>query len=158
MGRREPGKYPYDYTAGDDSRFADSGVGGTLRGLHGPGQGMGITEGVVCRVQVLGADGALLDQVEAGKPGKEHRLRGTVPGDRVDVTVLARHLDGEDAALTATWTVVMTGDLDDVVRFGVGPAWEQVAGVDGGELHREPTTPTPTCWGAGVRLRGARPG
>ena len=115
MGRRRPGKYPYDYTPGDDGRFADSGVGGTLRVLHGPGRGMGMTEGVVCRVEVFGADGALLDEAEAGKLGKEHRPRRTVPGDRV-------------------------------------------AGVDAGELPREPATPTPQLWGAGVRLRGARPG
>ena len=157
MGRRKPGKYPYDYTAGDGARFADSGVGGTLRVLHDPGQGMGITEGVVCRVEVLGADCALLDQAEAGKLGKEHRLRGTVPGDRVDVTVSAHHEAGADGELTATRPVVLTGDLDDVVRFGVGPGWEQVAGVDAGELPWEPTPPTPQLWGAGVRLRGARP-
>ena len=157
MGRRKPGKYPYDYTPGDDGRFADSGVGGTLRVLHGPGQGMRITEGVVCRVQVLGTDGALLDEAGAGKLGKEHRLRGTVPGDRVDVTVTAHHEADADGELTATGTVVLTGDLDDVVRFGVGPGWEQVAGVDAGELPWEPTAPTSQRWGAGVRLRGARP-
>lgn len=122
VGRRKPGKYPYDYTAGDDARFADSGVGGTLRVLHGPGQGMGITEGVVCRVEVLGQDGALLDEAWAGKLGKEHRLHGTVPGDRVDVTVSAHHEPGADGGLTATRTVVLTGDLDHVVRFGSGLA------------------------------------
>jgi hypothetical protein len=158
VGRRKPGKYPYDYTAGDDARFADSGVGGTLRVLHGPGQGMGITEGVVCRVEVLGEDGDLLDEAEAGKLGKEHRLHGTVPRDRdrVDVTVTAHHEPDADAELTATRTVVLTGDLDDVVRFGVGPGWDRVAAVDAGELPWEPTTPTPTTWGAGVQLRGAR--
>ena len=157
MGRRKPGKYPYDYTAGDDARFADSGVGGTLRVLHGPGQGMGITEGVVCRVEVLGQDGDLLDEAWAGKLGKEHRLHGTTPGDRVDVTVSAHKEPGADGELTATRTVVLTGDLDDVVRFGVGPGWDQVAAVDAGELPWEPTTPTRVTWGAGLRLRGARP-
>jgi hypothetical protein len=157
VGRRKPGKYPYDYTAGDDARFADSGVGGTLRVLHGPGQGMGITEGVVCRVEVLDEDGALLDQAEAGKLGKEHRLRGTAPGDRIDVTVSAHHDADADGELTAMRTVVLTGDLDDVVRFGVGPSWEQVAGVDAGDLPWERTAPTSQLWGAGVRLRGARP-
>ena len=121
MGRRRPGKYPYDYTVGDDRRFANSGVGGTSRVLHGPGRGMGITEGVICQVQVLDGDGALLDAAEAGKLGKEHRLRGTVPGDRVDVTVSAHHGADADGELTATRTVVLTGDLDDVVRFGVAP-------------------------------------
>ena len=125
--------------------------------LHGPEQGMGITEGVVCRVEVLGQDGDLLDEAWAGKLGKEHRLRGTVPGDRVEVTVTA-HLESDaEGELNATRTVVLTGDLDDVVRFGVGPGWDRVAGVDAGELTWEPTTPTPTTWGAGVRLRGARP-
>ena len=70
----------------------------------------------------------------------------------------ARHLDGGDAELTATRTVVLPGDLDDVVRCGVGPGWEQVAAVDAGESTREPTTPTSDRWGAGVRLRGARDG
>ena len=154
MGRRKPGKYPYDYTPGDDGRFADSGVGGTLRVLHGPGRGMGVTGGVVCRVEVLGADGALLDEAYAGKLGKEHRLRGTVPGDRVEVTVTAHHESAEDGELTATRTVVLPGDLDDVVRFGVGPGWDGVAGVDAGELPWEPTS---ALWGAGVRLRCARP-
>ena len=158
MGRRRPGKYPYDYTPGDDGRFADSGVGGTLRVLHGPGRGMGVPEGVVCRVEVFGADGALLDEAEAGTLGKEHRLRRTVPGDRVEVTVSAHHECDAESELGATQTVVLTGDLVDVVRFGVGPGWDRVAGVDAGELPREPATPTPQLWGAGVRLRGARPG
>lgn len=158
MGRRKPGEYPYDYTPGDDRRFADSGVGGTLRVLHGPGRGMGVPEGVVCRVEVFGADGALLDEAQAGSLGKEHRLRGTVPGDRVEVTVTAHHESDAESELTATRTVVLTGDLDDVIRFGVGPAWDEVAGVDAGELPCEPATPTPQRWGAGVRLRGARPG
>jgi hypothetical protein len=157
VGRRKPGKYPYDYTAGDDARFADSGVGGTLRVLHGPGQGMGITEGVVCRVEGLGEDGDLLDDAWAGMLGKDHRLRGTVPGDRVEVTVTAHHEPNADGELIVTWTVVLTGNLDDVVRFGVGPGWDRVAGVDAGELPWEPTTPTRVTRGAGVRLRGARP-
>ncbi len=72
-----------------------------------------------------------------------------MPGDRVDVTVTAHHDADPDRELTATRMVVLTGDLDDVVRFGVGPGWEQVAGVDAGELPREPTTPTPQRWGAG---------
>lgn len=157
MGRRKPGKYPYDYTAGDDGRFADSGVGGTLRVLHGPGQGMGITDGVVCQVDVLGVDGALLDQSGAGKFGKEHRLHGTVPGDRVEVTVRARHVDAETGELSTTRKVVLTGDLDDVVRFGVGPGWDEVAALDAGERPWEPTMPTPVRWGAGVRMRGSQP-
>src|SRR5215210_4409654 len=97
MGRRRTaGKYPYDYTDGDDRRFADSGVGGTLRVLHGPGRGMGVTDGVACRVEVLSADGDLLDESGAGTFGKEHRQRGTVPGDRVSVTVSASYEnDGE---------------------------------------------------------------
>jgi hypothetical protein len=157
VGRRKPGKYPYDYTPGDDGRFLDSGAGGTLRVLHGPGRGMGVTEGVTCRVEVLGADGALLDEAWAGKLGKEHRLRRTVAGDAVDVTVTARFDPDDGDELTATRTVVLTGDLDDVIRFGVGPGWEQVAGLDAGELPWQPTAPTSSCWGAGVRLRGARP-
>lgn len=68
MGRRKPGTYPYHYTPGDDRRFADSGVGGTLRVLHGPGRGMGLPEGVACRVEVFGADGALWDEAEARTP------------------------------------------------------------------------------------------
>jgi hypothetical protein len=158
VGRREPGTYPYDYTPGDDSRFAGSGAGGTLRVLHGPGRGMGVPEGVACRVEVFGADGALLDEAEAGTFGKEHRLRRTVPGDRVEVTVSAHHESDAESELTTTRTVVLTGDLDDVVRFGVGPGWDQVAAVDAGELPWEPATPTLHHWGAGVRLRGARPG
>jgi hypothetical protein len=157
VGRRRPGKHPYDYTSGVDRRFLESGVGGTLRVLHGPGRGMGVPEGVVCRVEVAGADGALLDEAEAGRLGKEHRLRRTAPGDRVEVTVSAHH-EADPNVLTATRTVVLTGDLADVVRFGVGPGWDRVAGIDAGELPREPATPTPQRWGAGVRLRGARPG
>jgi len=38
------------------------------------------------------------------------------------------------------------------------PGWDRVAGVDAGELPWEPATPTPQLWGAGVRLRGVRPG
>ena len=99
MGRRrKPGKYPYDYTAGDDGRFADSGLGGTLRVLHGPGRGMGITEGVVCRVEVVAADGAFLDESAAGKFGKEHRLHGTAPGDRITVEVTGRFAGDDDDA------------------------------------------------------------
>jgi hypothetical protein len=122
---------------------------------------MGRTEGVTCRVEVRGADGAPLDEAWAGKLGKEHRLRGTVPGDTVEVTVTAR-FDPDDGAgdgdeLAATRTVVLTGDLDQVVRFGVGPGWDEVAGRDAGELPWQPTVPTSSCWGAGARLRGARP-
>jgi len=123
--------------------------------LHGPEQGMGITEGVVCRVEVLGQDGALLDEAEAGKLGKEHRLRATAPGDRVDVIVSASY--ASDGELNATRTVVLTGDLDDVVCFGVGPGWEQVAAVDAGELPWQPTAPTSARWGAGYGCAGARP-
>jgi hypothetical protein len=36
--------------------------------------------------------------------------------------------------VTTGGSLVLTGDLDDVVRFGVGPAWAQVAAVDAGEL------------------------
>lgn len=155
MGRRKPGKYPYDYTVGDDGRFADSGVGGTLRVLHGPGRGMGITDGVVCDVEVLD-DGDLIDQCRAGKFGKEHRLHGTEPGDRVQVTVRARHEDAEPGELAVTRSVMLTGDLDDVVRFGVGPAWDEVAALDAGDRPWAPSVPTPLRWGAGVRMRGAR--
>ncbi|CCG04338.1 hypothetical protein [Blastococcus saxobsidens] len=162
MGRRrKPGKYPYDYTDGDDRRFADSGVGGTLRVLHGPGRGMGVPEGVVCQVEVRATDGDVLDVSEAGKFGKEHRLHATAPGDRVEVTVAARYA-GDDAAvpmlneLSATQEVVLTGDLDDVVRFGVGPAWEEVLAIDTGDL-RPDAAPTACRWGAGARIRGARP-
>ncbi|SNR31122.1 hypothetical protein [Blastococcus mobilis] len=167
MGRRKAGKYPFDYTDGDDRRLADSGVGGTLRVLHGPGRGMGVTDGVVCQVQVL-TEGDVLGESTAGKFGKEHRLRGTAPGDRVTVTVTAR-FDADDACgcgspdcdpvpdeLITTHDVVLTGDLRDVVRFGVGPAWAQVAAVDTGELNPNAVDPAACRWGAGVRLRGAR--
>ena len=80
MGRRKPGEYPYDYTSGDDSRFADSGVGGTLRVLHGPGRGMGTPDGVVCRVEVFGADGALLDEAEAGRLARSTACAAPCPG------------------------------------------------------------------------------
>ena len=146
MGRRRPGTHPYDYTPGDDRRFADSGAGGTLRVLHGPGRGMGLPEGVACRVEVFGADGALLDEAQAGALGKEHRLRWTVPGDRVEVTVSAYHESGAGRERIATRTVVLTGDLDDVVRFGVGPGWDQVAGIDAGELPWEPSTTEHSRW------------
>jgi hypothetical protein len=80
VGRRRPGKHPYDYTAGDDRRFLDSGVGGTLRVLHGPGRGMGIPEGVVCRVEVSGADGALLDEAEAAGSARSTACAAPRPG------------------------------------------------------------------------------
>jgi hypothetical protein len=155
MGRRrKAGKYPYDYTAGDDVRFADSGVGGTLRVLHGPGRGMGVPEGVVCRVEVVAADGTFLDESHEGKLGKEHRLHGTVPGDRITVEV-AGHFAGEEELRTA-FAVELTGDLEDVVRFGVGPAWPQVEAIDSGERYVADDVPTACRWGAGVRIRGAR--
>ena len=165
MGRRKPGKYPFDYTAGDDRRFAGSGVGGTLRVLHGPGRGMGVKEGVVCRVEVTAADGTFLDESHAGKLGKEHRLRGTAPGDRITVAVAAR-FDGGDGdrgsadcapvlgEQTAACVIELTGDLDDVVRFGVGPAWAEVEAIDGGEGYTADDVPTACRWGAGVRIRG----
>ena len=156
MGRRKPGTYPYDYTAGDDGRFVDSGLGGTLRVLHGPGRGMGLTEGIVCQVEVREEDGAVLDESRAGKFGKEHRLHGTAPGDRVDVVVRAAH-EAEGGELTTARSVVLTGNLDDVVRFGVGPGWDDVAALDAGERPPKPAAPTPARWGAGVRIRGARP-
>jgi hypothetical protein len=157
MGRRKAGKYPYDYTVGDDGRFADSGMGGTLRVLHGPGRGMGVTEGVVCRVEALTADGAWLDESYAGKLGKEHRLRGTAPGDRITVSVTGRFDgDGECDELTTACGIDLTGDLDDVVRFGVGPAWAQVEAIDTGERSAAEDIPTASHWGAGVRIRGAR--
>ena len=167
MARRKRGTYPYDYTPGDERRFADSGVGGTLRVLHGPGRGMGVTEGVVCVVEVTRADGAFLGASEAGKLGKEYRLHGTVPGDRITVAVTARFAgDGECGCgsddctpvleeLAGECAVALTGDLDDVVRFGLGPAWQQVAAIDTGELGRD-SAPTACRWGAGVRIRGAR--
>ncbi len=155
MGRRRPGEHPYDYTAGDDRRFLDSGVGGTLRVLHGPGRGMGVPEGVVCRVEVGGADGALLDEAEAGRLGKEHRRRGTAPRNWADVTVSASCTAAGE--LTAERIVVLTGDLADVVRSGVGPCPDQMAGVDAGELPRGPATLTSRLRGAGVPVRGARP-
>ncbi|UOY01893.1 hypothetical protein [Blastococcus sp. PRF04-17] len=163
MGRRKPGKYPFDYTAGDDRRFLDSGVGGTVRVLHGPGRGMGMTEGVVCRVEVTTADDGVLDVSHAGKLGKEHRLRGTAPGDRIGVEVTGR-FDGDDCdcgsadcapvldELTSACVVQLTGDLDDVVRFGVGPAWAKVEAIDAGEY--DDAVPTACHWGAGVRIRG----
>jgi hypothetical protein len=92
--RRNPEKYPYDYTEGDDRGFADSGTGGTLRVVHGPGRGMGVTDGVACRVEVIAADGALLD--EAGKLGKENRLHGTATdGTGVCACALGGH-DGRE--------------------------------------------------------------
>ncbi len=153
MGRRSRGRHPYDYTTGDDLRFGDSGVGGTLRVLHGPGRGMGVPEGVVCRVEVLATEGRFVDECREGKFGKEHRLRGTVPGDRVTVTV---HGGFGEEQMTAARTVRLTGDLADVVRFGVGPAWELVAAIDTGDAEPPDCAPDPGTWGAGVRLRGAR--
>jgi hypothetical protein len=170
MGRRrKAGKYPYDYTDGDDRRFADSGAAGTLRVLHGPGRGMGVTEGVLCRVEVLAADGHLIDESGAGKFGKEHRLHGTAPGERVTVMVWGRYAADDGCAcgaadcdpvldeLTTTRDVVLTGDLDDVLRFGVGPAWDRVTAIDTGDLAPDASGPAACRWGAGVRLRGARP-
>jgi hypothetical protein len=170
MGRRrKAGKYPYDYTDGDDRRFAESGAGGTLRVLHGPGRGMGVTEGVLCRVEVLAGTGDLLDESSAGKFGKEHRLHGTAPGDRVTVMVWGRYAADDGCAcgapscdpvldeLTMTRDVVLTGDLRDVFRFGVGPAWDQVMAIDTGDPAPDASDPTACRWGAGVRLRGARP-
>ncbi|RZU32459.1 hypothetical protein [Blastococcus saxobsidens] len=168
MGRRRrSGTYPYDYTEADDRRFLDSGAGGTLRVLHGPGRGMGMTDGVLCRVEVVAADGAVLDQAAAGSRGKEHRLHGSSAGDCVTVSVSAC-FDGDDGCggpgclpvldeLTAARAVVLTGDLADVVRFGVGPAWDEVLLVDTGELDGRASRPAACRWGAGVRLRGARP-
>jgi hypothetical protein len=174
MGRRrKPGAYPYDYTDADARRFAGSGIGGTLRVLHGPGRGMGVTEGVACRVTVTTGDGEVVDESSAGKLGKEHRLHATVTGDRVSVSVVASFDgdgdgDGDGACgcgspacarvldeLTATRDVVLTGDLDDVVRFGVGPAWADVLAIDTGEPYTD-VPPTGCRWGAGVRLRGGR--
>jgi len=167
--RRKPGTYPYDYTDGDDRRFADSGLGGTLRVLHGPGRGMGATDGVACRVEVIAADGAPLDEGQAGKLGKEHRLHGTAPGDRITVSVTSRfEADGGCGCgsadctpvldeLTGTCDVLLTGDLSDVVRSGVGPAWDEVVAIDAGEQDRDPAPSAACRWGAGVRIRGARP-
>jgi hypothetical protein len=169
MGRRRTaGKYPYDYTDGDDRRFADSGAAGTLRVLHGPGRGMGVTEGVVCRVEVLAAAGRLLDESGAGKFGKEHRLYGTAPDERVTVMIWGRYAAEDGCAcgaadcdavldeLATTQDVVLTGDLGDVLRFGVGPAWDQVTAIDTGDLAPHTSGPAACRWGAGVRLRGAR--
>jgi hypothetical protein len=83
------------------------------------------------------------------------------PRDRIATplsSLSAHHESDADGEFTATRTVVLTGDLADVVGFGVGPGWDRVAGVDAGELPWEPATPTPQLWGAGVRLRGVRPG
>ena len=110
MGRRrKPGTYPYDYTVGDDGRFAASGLGGMLRVLHGPGRGMGVPEGVLYRVEVVAADGTFLDESHAGKFGNEHRIRGTVPGDRITVEVTSRFADtgerfaGDDVPTARRW-------------------------------------------------------
>lgn len=171
MGRRRTaGKYPYDYTDADDRRFGDSGAGGTLRVLHGPGRGMGVPDGVVCRVEVLAADGSFVDESAAGKFGKEHRLHRTAPGDRVTTLITAGFEDDGECTCgsadcipvleeqTATNVVVLTGDLDDVVRLGVGPAWEEVVAIDEGrQWPRDTDVPTACRWGAGVRIRGACP-
>lgn len=58
--------------------------------------------------------------------------------------------------LTTACGVELTGDLDDVVRFGVGPAWEPVEAVDTGERYAPDVSPTACRWGAGVRIRGGR--
>lgn len=153
MGRRKRGTHPYDYTVGDDRRFLDCGCGGTLRVLHGPSRGMGVPEGVVCEVEVRSADGEVLGESREGKLGKEHRLHGTVPGDRV--TVIVRGGFG-DELLDSSRVVQLTGDLDDVVRFGVGPAWALVEAIDNGHESSAGHMPQAGSWGAGVRLRGAR--
>lgn len=168
MGRRrKAGRYPYDYTDADDRRSTGSVAGETLRVLHGPGRGKG-TDGVLCRVEVLAPDGHPLDESGAGTFGKEHRLRGTAPGDRVTVTVSARYTSDDGRVcgaegcnpvldeLTTTQDVVLTGDLGDVVRFGLGPAWDQVMAIDTGDLAPDASGPAACRWGAGVRLRGAR--
>jgi hypothetical protein len=153
MGGRKRGTHPYDYTAGDDLRFAGCGLGGTLRVLHGPGRGMGVPEGVTCEVEVTSADGAVLEESREGKWGKEHRMHGTVPGDRVTVTVRGGFgIESQDASRH----VLLTGDLDDVVRFGVGPAWALVEAIDTGREDWADHAPQGGSWGAGVRLRGAR--
>ena len=140
----------------DEGRVPDSGVGGTLRVLHGPG-GMGIAAGVLCRVEVRDADGVQLDAAEAGELGKEHRQRDPAPGDRVEATVSARHLDGGDAETTTTRTVVLTGDLDDVVlrgtrpRLGGGwPEWTP-ASCRGSRRPRHWSAGAPGCGCAGPR-------
>ena len=93
-----------------------------------------------------------------GKLGKEHRLHGTTPGDRAHVTVSAHHKPNADGELTATWTVTLTGDLDDVVRFEVGPGWDRLAGVDAGELRwdRRPRRRLPGVRGYGCQGLGRR--
>ena len=100
--------------------------------LHRLGQDMGITEDVVCRVEVLDQDGVVLDKAWAGKLGKESawlrpRGRGRRHRDGAPRTRCGRrahrHADGR-----------AHGDLDDVVRFGVGSGWDRVAAVDAGEL------------------------
>jgi hypothetical protein len=49
--------------------------------------------------------------------------------------------------------VVLTGD---VLRFGVGPAWDQVTTIDTDDFAPGARGPAACRWGAGVRLRGAR--
>ncbi|MQA36031.1 hypothetical protein [Modestobacter roseus] len=154
MARRKRGTHPYDYTPGDDLRFADAGIGGTLRVLHGPGSGMGVPAGVRCTVEVTATDGEVLDECHEGKLGKEHRLHDTGAGDRVTVTVRGGFDEGEQ--LTASRTVRLTGDLADVVRIGVGPAWHLVVAIDTGDEDPREHSPSSDSWGAGARLRGAR--
>lgn len=105
-----------------------------------------------------------------GKYPKEHRLRGTVPGDRITVEVAGRFAGDAECdcgspdcdpvldELTTVCEVELTGDLDDVVRFGVGPAWAQVEAVDTGERYAADEVPTACRWGAGVRIRGGHRG
>ena len=58
--------------------------------------------------------------------------------------------------LTCSCEIELTGDLKDVVRFGVGPAWTQVEAIDVGSRYAADDVPTACGWGAGVRIRGAR--
>lgn len=88
-----------------------------------------------------------------GKFGKEHRLHGTAPGDRVTVTVEGGFGSARESAVR---TVRLTGDLAGVVRFGVGPAWQLVDSIDIGAANPGDGTPDTDNWGAGVRLRGGR--
>ena len=123
---------------------------------------------MLCRIEVLTRDGDLIDESEAGMFGKEHRLRGAAPGERVTVMVRGRY-DADDGCacgaadcgplleeLTTIRDLVLTGDLGDVLRFGVGPAWDQVMAIDTGDLPPGASGPAACRWGAGVRLRGAR--
>ncbi|RBY75124.1 hypothetical protein DQ239_17405 [Blastococcus sp. TF02-09] len=116
-------------------------------------------------MSVTASDGAHIDESHAGKLGKEHRLHGTASGDRIVVEVSA-HFGGEAPCscaadgcipvldeLTAAREVELTGDLDDVIRFGVGPGWVEVQAIDRGESDAD--APSACRWGAGVRVRGA---